>query len=147
MSPCFTVTADAVVRVTSERVSHKRAAVFTVFNAISSPIIKPLPYSLLVRISAVCIAGFIELLLSLPLPLILKVYPLFGGFTKGESIVTKLVVVLKPVISLCSPVSTISNIQPITSAVLVTEATAEISEKSKTVAGVKLILLGVALPV
>ena len=109
--------------------------------------INPLPYSSLVRISAVCIAGFIELLLSLPLPLTLKVYPFFGGFTKGESIVTKLVEVLNPVISLCSPVSTISNIQPITSAVLVTEATAEISEKSNTVAGVKSILLGVALPV
>ena len=73
MSPCLTVTADAVVRVTSERVSHKRAAVFTVFNAISSPIINPLPYNLLVRISAVWIAGFIELLLSLPLPFILNV--------------------------------------------------------------------------
>ena len=112
----------------------------------SVPTISPLPYSLLVRMSVVCIAGFIDVLLSLPLPLIVKVCPLLGGVIKGETIVTILVEVLKPVISLSSPVSIISKIHPIISAVLVTPDTAEMLEKSNTVAGVKFILLGVLLP-
>ena len=56
--------------VTSERESHALAACLTESKSISFVILNALPYLSLVSKSAVCIAGFVEALKSLPPPFI-----------------------------------------------------------------------------